>query len=109
MFDQTPELGLSYVVQSTDIRCQEINCFKKIRIIDVAGCQQNRISDDQDQDQWSEPVEKGGLGIGRNNANIAAIYVINSQVIFVVFLLWAVTDAGLPAPLLWSKMLNICL
>ena len=51
----------------------------------MAGCQQNRISDDQDQDQWSEPVEKGGLGIGRNNANIAAIYVINSQVIFVVF------------------------
>merc|ERR1712021_67643 len=77
VFDQVPGHGFPYVGPTTEIKCFEISCFKKIRVIDIPG--DRNFTKDIPQENWADPVEQGGLGIGPEDDHIAAIYVVDSQ------------------------------
>lgn len=49
-----------------------------MRIIDYPGSK--NFAEEIPDTKWHLPVEKGGLGIGGANANLAVIYVVDAQV-----------------------------
>ena len=80
MFDGLQSNQINYVELTQDVIVTRFTqSFAKIRIIDYPGCK-NFLDDIPDPENWAVPVDKGGLGIGGPNANLAVIYVIDAQV-----------------------------
>jgi Ras-related GTP-binding protein C/D len=79
VFDGLQSNQINYVELTQDVIVTRFTqSFAKIRIIDYPGCK-NFLDDIPDPENWAIPVDKGGLGIGGPNANLAVIYVIDAQ------------------------------